>query len=104
MFITGGAIVFLSELETALIEQPVVRDQVVVPVPDEEWGHRVHAIIQPADPANPPSADELRAFCKERLVSYKAPKTYEFVDRVPRTEAGKLNRTALGEERAATPG
>jgi bile acid-coenzyme A ligase len=102
MIITGGANVFPAEVETALSEHPGVIDQVVVPVPDDEWGHRVHAIIQPADPANPPSADELRAFCKERLVSYKAPKTYEFVERVPRTEAGKLNRTALGEERAST--
>jgi acyl-CoA synthetase (AMP-forming)/AMP-acid ligase II len=42
----------------------------------------------------------LRVFCKERLASYKVPKTYEIVDRVPRTEAGKLNRTDLGNERA----
>jgi bile acid-coenzyme A ligase len=100
MIITGGANVFPAEVETALSEHPAVADQVVVPVPDDEWGHRVHAIIQALDPAHPPTAEELRAFCKTRLASYKAPKTYEFVDQVPRTEAGKLNRTQLGQIRA----
>ena len=102
MIITGGANVFPAEVESALSEHPGVIDQVVVPVPDDEWGHRVHAIIQPADAANPPTSEELRAWCKERLASYKAPKTYEIVDRVPRTEAGKVNRTNLGEDRGAT--
>ena len=50
--------------------------------------------------ANPPDPVALREFCKERLAAYKAPKTFEFVDTIPRTPAGKLNRTALGEERA----
>ncbi len=101
MIITGGANVFPAEVETALSEHPAVVDQVVVPVPDDEWGHRVHAIVQVSDPAHPPTAAELRAWCKERLASYKAPKTFEIVDRVPRTDAGKLNRTSLGEQRRA---
>jgi bile acid-coenzyme A ligase len=103
MIVSGGANVFPAEVENALSEHPAVVDQVVVGVPDDEWGQRVHAIVQVADPANPPTAEELRAFCKERLAAYKAPHTFEVVDRVPRTEAGKLNRTALGQERA-TPG
>jgi bile acid-coenzyme A ligase len=73
-------------------------------VPDDEWGHRVHAIIQPLDPSHPPTAEELRAFCKSRLAAYKAPRTYEFVERLPRTEAGKLNRTLLGREREGGEG
>jgi bile acid-coenzyme A ligase len=104
MIITGGANVFPAEVETALSEHPLVADQVVVPVPDDEWGHRVHAIIQPLDPSRPPTAEELRAFCKSRLAAYKAPRTYEFVERLPRTEAGKLNRTLLGRERAGGKG
>jgi bile acid-coenzyme A ligase len=102
MIITGGANVFPAEVETALSEHPDVVDQVVVPVPDDEWGHRVHAIIQVSDPENPPTTDALRSWCKDRLASYKAPKTYEIVDRVPRTDAGKLNRTELGAERSQT--
>jgi bile acid-coenzyme A ligase len=100
LIITGGANVFPAEVETALSEHPGVFDQVVVGVPDEEWGHRVHAIIQPTDPAHPPEPDALRAHCRERLAAYKVPKTWEISERLPRTEAGKLNRTSLGAERA----
>ncbi|MEO8693666.1 MAG: AMP-binding protein [Acidimicrobiales bacterium] len=100
LIISGGANVFPAEVEHALSEHPDVVDQVVVGVPDDEWGHRVHAILQVADPAHPPTDDEFRAFCKERIASYKVPKTFELVDRVPRTEAGKLNRTDLGQQRA----
>jgi bile acid-coenzyme A ligase len=102
MIVTGGANVFPAEVEIALSEHPDVVDQVVVGVPDEEWGQRVHAIIQVADPERPPTGPELRDFCKTRLATYKVPKTYEIVERVPRTEAGKLNRTNLGNERAGT--
>ena len=100
MLVSGGANVFPAEVESALSEHPDVVDQVVVGVPDDEWGQRVHAIVQVFDPVHPPSDDDLRAFCKARLAGYKVPKTYEIVDRVPRSEAGKLNRTDLGRARA----
>jgi len=100
MIITGGANVFPAEVEAALSEHPAVFDQVVVGVPDEEWGHRVHAIVQPADPASPPEPEALRTHCRDRLAAYKVPKTFEIVERVPRTEAGKLNRTNIGAERS----
>ncbi|HZP27893.1 MAG TPA: AMP-binding protein, partial [Acidimicrobiia bacterium] len=64
LIVTGGANVFPAEVENALSGHPDVVDQVVVGVPDDEWGHRVHAILQVADPAHPPSDEELRAFCK----------------------------------------
>src|SRR5581483_955467 len=66
LIVTGGANVFPAEVENALSGHPDVVDQVVVGVPDDEWGHRVHAILQVADPAHPPSDEELRAFCKDR--------------------------------------
>ena len=101
MMITGGANVFPAEVEEALSGHPDVVDQVVVGVADSEWGHRVHAIIQLRDGPHPPTPEELKEFCRARLAAYKIPKTWEFVDVVPRTEAGKLNRNALGEERAS---
>ena len=48
MIVTGGANVFPAEVEAALSEDPGVADVVVIGIPDEEWGHRVHAIVQPA--------------------------------------------------------
>jgi len=102
MIITGGANVFPAEVEAALSEHPAVADQVVVGLPDDEWGHRVHAIVEPVAGAELPTEDELRAHCKERLASYKVPKSFEFIDQLPRTSAGKINRGALAEERGAT--
>jgi len=103
MIVSGGANVFPAEVEAALSEHPGVLDVVVVGLPDDEWGHRVHAIIQPSDPADPPSDDDLRAYSKSRLASYKVPKSFELIEAMPRTTAGKVNRTRLAEERAPTP-
>ena len=101
MIVTGGANVYPAEVEAVLTEHPGVLDVVVVGLPDPEWGHRVHAIVEARDPAHPPTAEELREHAKARLSSYKVPKTYEIVERIPRSGAGKVNRSALVEERAS---
>ena len=77
MIISGGANIYPAEVEAALHDHPAIADLAVVGVPDEEWGRRVHAIIQPADPANPPSVADLNAWARARITSYKTPKTYE---------------------------
>jgi bile acid-coenzyme A ligase len=100
MIVTGGANVFPAEVEAALSEHSQVADVVVVGVPDPEWGRRVHAIVEPTDWSAPPSREELDAYVRARLTAYKVPKTYEFLERLPRTDAGKLNRNALAGERA----
>jgi len=99
MIISGGANVFPAEVEAALSDHPAVNDVVVIGVPDPEWGHRVHAVVEPTDAADPPDPEQLRAWAKERLAPYKVPKTVEYVERMPRTAAGKVNRTRLAEER-----
>jgi bile acid-coenzyme A ligase len=99
MIITGGVNVFPAEVETALLEHPGVADAVVIGLKDDEWGRRVHAIIQPADPANPPTFDELRAYAKSKLHAHKAPRSMELVDAIPRSAATKVNRGKLIEER-----
>ena len=99
MIITGGANVFPAEVETALMDHPKVADVVVIGLKDEEWGRRVHAVIQPADPADPPTFDDVRAYVKARLHPYKVPKSIEIVDAIPRSAATKVNRGALIEER-----
>lgn len=106
LIITGGANVYPAEVEAALSDHPEVGDVAVIGVPDEEWGRRVHAVIQPADLADPPTVRDLDAHVRERLTSYKVPKTYEFVDALPRNEAGKIRRSALVADRETswTPG
>jgi bile acid-coenzyme A ligase len=99
MIVTGGANVFPAEVETALIDHPKIADVVVIGLADPEWGRRVHVILEPADPSDPPSADDVIAYAKERLAAYKVPKTVEVVDAIPRSAATKVNRRALIEER-----
>ncbi|HEX7104058.1 MAG TPA: AMP-binding protein [Nitrolancea sp.] len=99
MIVSGGANVYPAEVEAALSEYPGLADVAVIGVPDEEWGRRVHAVIEPHDPANPPEIHELDAHVRERIAAWKAPKTYEFVTQLPRNEAGKIRRTALAAER-----
>jgi bile acid-coenzyme A ligase len=99
MIVTGGANVFPAEVEAALIDHPKVADVVVVGLHDEEWGRRVHAIVEPADPAHPPTFEEIRSFAKTKLAAYKAPRTLELVDEIPRSEATKVNRGRLVEAR-----
>lgn len=101
LIVSGGANVYPAEVEAALSDHPGLADVAVIGVPDDEWGRRVHAVIQPADPANPPDITELDARVRTRLASYKAPKTYEFVQELPRNEAGKIRRSQLVAEREA---
>jgi bile acid-coenzyme A ligase len=97
MILTGGANVYPAEVEAALLEHPMVRTCAVIGLPDEDKGNRVHAIVE-ADPEAVEEA-ELRVFVAERLVSYKLPRTYEFVDEPLRDDAGKVRRSALRAER-----
>jgi bile acid-coenzyme A ligase len=99
LIITGGANVFPAEVEAALSDHPKIADVVVVGLKDEDWGRRVHAIIAPADPADPPTFDEVKEYTKSRLLPYKVPKSIEIVDAIPRSEAMKVNRGRLVEAR-----
>jgi bile acid-coenzyme A ligase len=99
MIVTGGANVYPAEVETALVDHPAIADVVVIGLRDPEWGRRVHAIVEPADPAEPPADGDVIAFAKRRLAPYKVPKTVEVVDAIPRSEATKINRRALVDAR-----
>jgi bile acid-coenzyme A ligase len=97
MIVTGAANVYPAEVEAALSEHPGIADVVIIGLADPEWGRRVHAIVQPAVPSLEPAS--VIAYAKERLAPYKAPKSVEFVESIPRTEATKFNRAALVAER-----
>jgi bile acid-coenzyme A ligase len=99
LIITGGANVYPAEVEIALMEHPKVADVVVIGVKDEEWGRRVHAIIEPSNAADPPTYEELRTYAKGKLHPFKVPKSIEIVDAIPRSAATKVNRGALIEAR-----
>src|SRR5690606_38120906 len=83
--------VFPEEVEAVLKGHPGVYDAVVTGVPDERWGNRVAAVVQPAAGAEPPTAEELDAHCRKQLSGYKVPRVYAFVDEVKRSPAGKAD-------------
>jgi len=97
MIVSGGANVFPAEVESALAGHPAIADVVVIGITDARWGRRVHAVVQPADPAaqDPLTEQQVIEYAKSRLAPYKAPKTVEFVDKIPRTAATKVNRSAM---------
>jgi bile acid-coenzyme A ligase len=99
LIITGGANVYPAEVEAAISERTDVRDCVVIPLPSEEWGAQVHALIEPVDAAHPPTIEDLVAHCRTRLAPYKVPKSWEMIDEMPRNTAGKVRRSALAAER-----
>ena len=99
LIISGGANVFPAEVEAAIVDHPKVADVVVIGLSDPDWGKRVHAIVEPSDHDDPPTFDELKAYVKGRLLPYKVPKSMEVVAAVPRSEATKVNRGRLVEER-----
>ncbi|HEY2659230.1 MAG TPA: AMP-binding protein [Caulobacteraceae bacterium] len=98
MILVGGSNVYPAEIEAALDEHPLVASSAVIGLPHEDLGSTIHAIVQPR-----PGLDEetLRAHLADRLVTYKQPRSYEFVDENIRDDAGKVRRTALRDERIA---
>ena len=100
MIITGGTNVYPAEIEATLLEHAKVRDAAVIGVPDPDWGETIVAIVQPVIGIEPSDQlqDELIAFCRDRLASYKRPRRWEFRDELPRTEAGKLYKRKIRDE------
>ena len=100
MIISGGVNIYPREVEDALIVHPGVLDVAVIGVPDADMGEAVRAIVQPAAPPTDPDAfaDELIAFCRERIAHYKCPRSVVFVDELPRLLTGKIARRLLPEE------
>jgi bile acid-coenzyme A ligase len=101
LILSGGANVYPAEVESALADHPDIADVVVIGLPDEEWGQRVHVIVAPMNADTPPTAADVIAYAKQRLAAYKVPKTVEFVAEIPRTAATKVSRSALVAERTA---
>ena len=93
--VTGGEKVWPQEVEEVLRAHQLVDDVAVVGRPDPEWGSAVTALVVPTDPAEPPSLDALREFAAERIAKFKAPRTIEIVDTIPRTPSGKIRRREL---------
>ena len=95
MFISGGENVYPAEVENVLCAHPAVADVAVLGRPHPRWGEVGQAFVQLTPEARRPCEDELQAFCRARLASYKVPVSFEFVADFPRTSAGKIQKHLL---------
>ena len=98
MILVGGSNVYPAEIEAALEEHPAVQSCAVIGLPDDDLGNLIHAIVNVKGVV---TGEDLAAHLKDRLVTYKRPRSFEFVDEPVRDDAGKVRRTALRDARIA---
>lgn len=94
MIVSGGENIYPAEVESAIMGCPGVLDVAVIGVPDETWGESVKALIVPAEGEAVEPAHVI-AWTRERIASYKCPKSVDFIDILPRNPSGKILRREL---------
>jgi len=95
VIISGGENVSSIEVEDALMSHPAVKEVAVIGIPDDKWGELVTGLV--VSDGSEVSAEELISHCRTSLAGYKCPKRIEFVDSLPRTATGKLQKFKLRE-------
>lgn len=85
---SGGEKIFPEEVEEVLKAHPEVEDAIVVGVPDDRWGQRVAAVVQPRASCRP-AVSTVEAHCRKHIAGYKVPKEFHFVAKVQRQPSGK---------------
>jgi acyl-CoA synthetase (AMP-forming)/AMP-acid ligase II len=94
MIITGGENVYPREIEEVLYGHPKILEAAVIGLPDPDWGERIHAVVALKE-GESLSEQEVIEYCKSSMASFKKPKSVEFVDRLPRSPAGKVLKRIL---------
>jgi fatty-acyl-CoA synthase len=96
MMIRGGENIYPREIEEFLRSHPKISDVAVYGVPHRKFGEEVAAAIR-LKPGETATSEEIKAFCKERIASFKVPKHVQFVSEFPQTASGKLQKYKLQE-------
>jgi acyl-CoA synthetase (AMP-forming)/AMP-acid ligase II len=94
VIISGGENISSIEVEGVLLRHPAVQEAAIVGLPDEKWGETPHAFVVLRDGASA-SDDDLIAFAREHLAHFKAPRGVTFVDELPKTATGKIQKFVL---------
>ncbi len=97
MIISGGENISSTEVEGVIYQHPAVLEAAVIGVPDEKWGEVPKALVVLKE-GDSLTEEELIRFCRDRMAHFKAPKSVEFVDSLPRTATGKLQKFKLREK------
>lgn len=99
MIVSGGENIYPREVEEVLYTHPAVLECAVIGIPDPKWVEAVHAVVV-LKAESEAAAEEIIKYCKQHLAGYKAPKSIEFSDRLPRNPSGKVLKTLLRDKRA----
>ncbi len=100
VIISGGENISSIEVEGVMMSHPAVREIAVVGMPDEKWGETPHGFVVLADGATATDA-ELVAFARDQMAHFKVPRRFEFVDELPKTATGKIQKYVLRGGRTA---
>lgn len=103
MYIQGGFNVYPMEIENVLTTHPKVAMAAGIGVPDEVLGEVGRFYVVPRPGVEPPTPEELTAFCRERLADYKVPRQFVVTAEVPLTPVGKIHKALLGERDLPRP-
>jgi long-chain acyl-CoA synthetase len=97
--ISGGVNIYPQETDDVLLKHPAIADVCTVGVPNEEWGEEVKSVVQLEESIDGSGelVDELIAFVREQLPAFKAPRTIDFTDDLPRLPSGKIQRRLVRE-------
>ncbi len=104
LILRGGVNIYPAEIEAVLLQHPAVRDAAVVGVPNAEWGEEVKGVVERLDdgPAEADLEASLLGFCREHLARFKCPQSIDIVDKLPRSDNGKLYKRRLRESYRGT--
>jgi acyl-CoA synthetase (AMP-forming)/AMP-acid ligase II len=94
MIVSGGENIYPAEVESVLFSHPSVADVAVIGVPDDRWGETVKAIVVKKSGLET-TAEEIIAYARERIAHYKAPKSVDFIEALPRNPSGKILKREL---------
>ena len=94
IIISGGENIYAREVEDVLNTHPAIAEAAVIGVPDEAWGEAVKAVVS-LKPGTTATDEELIQYCKERMASFKKPKSVDFVAELPKTGIGKISKKDL---------
>jgi long-chain acyl-CoA synthetase len=94
MIITGGENVYPKEVENTLYRHPAIQEVAVIGIPDPYWVESVHAVVLLKEHAQA-TEEEIISFCREQIAHYKAPRSVEFVESLPKNPQGKILKRVI---------
>jgi long-chain acyl-CoA synthetase len=97
MIISGAFNLYPKEIEDVIVTHPKVKEVAVIGVPDEKWGEAVKAVVVPKQ-GTEVIEQEIIDYCRDRMATFKKPKTVDIVEKLPRNPYGKVLKTALSQK------